>query len=34
MPNAKAVSLKPHRKENVKHKPAIETEYLVQLKSS
>ena len=34
MLNAKVVSLKRHGKENVKHKPAIETEDLVRLKSS
>ena len=34
MLNAKVVSLKHHGKENVKHKPAIETEDLVRLKSS
>ena len=33
MLNAKVVSLKRHRKENVKHKPAIETNDLVRLKS-
>ena len=34
MLNAKVVSLKRHGKENVKHKPAIETEDLVRLKFS
>ena len=34
MLNAKVVSLKRHGKENVKNKPAIETEDLVRLKSS
>ena len=34
MLNAKVVSLKCHGKENVKHKPAIETKDLVRLKSS
>ena len=34
MLNAKVVSLKRHGKENVKHKPAIETEDLVRLRSS